>query len=74
MACPCAAERSRRPWPLAWQPLALIGHPLFLRFQHQETARVSVALPLPRARAVTGLALPASLRFEWDGTRAQNRF
>ena len=40
----------------AWQPLAVIGHPLLLRLTHikgPEKVKLT-ALPLPRARGLTG--------------------
>ena len=45
----------------AWQPLAGIGHPLSLRLTHRrdhikDPGKVKMtALPLPRARRITGL-------------------
>ena len=43
-------------------------------YQDHEGLKVT-ALPLPRARGqLTGISGSTSQLFEWDGTRAQNRF
>ena len=56
------------------QPVALIGWPS-CSFSPMSLIGCPVALPLPRARSLTGEHLRVfSSRFEWDGIRARMFF